>query len=425
MDNRVVVTGLGIVAPNGHGTAAYAQALRAGTSGIRFLPQLAEMKFACQVAGVPQGIDELSERYFTEEQLMAMNTGIKYAAIASIDAWRDAGLEVPPEDSDSVNWDTGAIIGTGVGGIDTIGERVVPLTNSGKVRRLGSTVVEQVMTSGVSAKVAGLLALGNQVTTNSSACSTGTEAIVEALYRLRRGDARRMLAGGAEGASPYVWSGFDAMRVLNRKSNDEPTRASRPMSATASGFVPGSGAGILILERLDSAVERGARIYAEVLGGHINCGGHRLGGSMTAPNPTGVQRCIRAAMVDSGITADQIDTINGHLTATFADPYEIKNWSAALGRDAKDFPLINSSKSLVGHALGAAGGLESVACVLQLHEQFIHGSANCEDLHPELLEYAQSIVQQTIDTDITIQAKASFGFGDVNTCVFFKRWSTT
>lgn len=425
MDNRVVVTGLGIVAPNGHGTAAYAQALRAGTSGIRFLPQLAEMKFACQVAGVPQGIDQLSERYFTEEQLMAMNTGIKYAAIASIDAWRDAGLEVPPEDSDSVNWDTGAIIGTGVGGIDTIGERVVPLTDSGKVRRLGSTVVEQVMTSGVSAKVAGLLALGNQVTTNSSACSTGTEAIVEALYRLRRGDARRMLAGGAEGASPYVWSGFDAMRVLNRKSNDEPTRASRPMSATASGFVPGSGAGILILERLDSAVERGARIYAEVLGGHINCGGHRLGGSMTAPNPTGVQRCIRAAMADSGITADQIDTINGHLTATFADPYEIKNWSAALGRDAKDFPLINSSKSLVGHALGAAGGLESVACVLQLHEQFIHGSANCEDLHPELLEYAQSIVQQTIDTDITIQAKASFGFGDVNTCVFFKRWSTT
>jgi 3-oxoacyl-(acyl-carrier-protein) synthase len=425
MDNRVVVTGLGIVAPNGHGTAAYTQALRAGTSGIRFLPELAELKFACQVAGVPQGIDELSERYFTEEQLMAMNTGIKYAAIASIDAWRDAGLEVPPEDSDSVNWDTGAIIGTGVGGIDTIGERVVPLTDSGKVRRLGSTVVEQVMTSGVSAKVAGLLALGNQVTTNSSACSTGTEAIVEALYRLRRGDARRMLAGGAEGASPYVWSGFDAMRVLNRKSNDEPTRASRPMSATAAGFVPGSGAGILMLERLDSAVERGARIYAELLGGNINCGGHRLGGSMTAPNPTGVQRCIRAAMADSGITADQIDTINGHLTATFADPYEIKNWSAALGRDAKDFPLINSSKSLVGHALGAAGGLESVACVLQLHEQFIHGSANCEDLHPELLEYAQSIVQQTIDTDITIQAKASFGFGDVNTCVFFKRWSTT
>ena len=425
MDNRVVVTGLGIVAPNGHGTAAYAQALRTGTSGIRFLPELAEMKFACQVAGVPQGIDELSERYFTEEQLMAMNSGIKYAGIAAIDAWRDAGLEVPPEDSDSVNWDTGAIIGTGVGGIDTIGERVVPMTDSGKVRRLGSTVVEQVMTSGVSAKVAGLLALGNQVTTNSSACSTGTEAIVEALYRLRRGDARRMLAGGAEGASPYVWSGFDAMRVLNRKSNDEPARASRPMSATAAGFVPGSGAGILMLERLDSAVERGARIYAELLGGHINCGGHRLGGSMTAPNPIGVQRCIRSAMADSGITADQIDTINGHLTATFADPYELKNWSVALERDAKDFPLINSSKSLFGHALGAAGGLESVACVLQLHEQFVHGSANCEDLHPDLLEYAQSIVQQTIDTDITIQAKASFGFGDVNTCVFFKRWSET
>ena len=212
------------------------------------------------------------------------------------------------------------------------------------------------------------------------------------------------------------------MRVLNRKSNHEPARASRPMSASASGFVPGSGAGVLVLETLQSARERGVRIYAEILGGAVNCGGQRMGGSMTAPNPHGVQACIRAAMHDSGIEAHQIDAINGHLTATFADPHEIRNWAVALQREADDFPWINSSKSLFGHALGAAGGLEAVACVLQVYHQFVHGSANCEDLHPELTAYANRIVRETLDTEINIQAKASFGFGDVNACLIFKRW---
>jgi len=422
MNKRVVVTGLGVVSPIGHGSEAFASALRDGVSGIRFIPELADLKFGCQVAGVPQGIDTIQADYFTSEQLLAMNSSITYASIAAIDAWRDAGLARPAEDSDEVDWDSGAIVGTGIGGMDTIGDKVVPLTDAGKVRRLGSTVVEQVMASGVSAKIGGLLALGNQVSTNSSACSTGAEAIVEACTRLRHGQAKRMLAGGAEGASPYVWSGFDAMRVLNRKSNEEPTRASRPMSAGAAGFVPGSGAGILLLETLDSARSRGARIYAEVLGGAINCGGQRMGGSMTAPNPTGVKRCIRAAMHNAGIEARQIDAINGHLTATFADPYEIGNWAAALDCKAADFPWVNSSKSLFGHALGAAGGLESVACVLQLHQQFVHGSVNCEDLHPQLLPFAERIVQQSREVEINIQAKASFGFGDVNTCLFFKRW---
>ena len=185
------------------------------------------------------------------------------------------------------------MIGTGVGGLDTVGERLVPMTDAGKVRRLGSTIVEQVMGSGVSARVSGLLALGNQVTTNSSACSTGTEAIIDGANRIRQGLAERMLCGGSEGASHYIWAGFDAMRVLSRRFNDEPERASRPMSASAGGFVPGSGAGVLHLESLESASKRGARIYAEVLGGALNCGGHRGGGSMTAPNPESVRRCIR------------------------------------------------------------------------------------------------------------------------------------
>lgn len=423
MKNRVVITGMGIVAPNGHGLDEFETALRNGQSGIRYIPELKELKFGCQVAGVPQGIDELCREYFTEEQLMAMNTSIKFAGIAAIDAWRDAGFELPAEDSTEVDWDTGAIVGTGVGGIDTIGAKVVPLTDAGKCRRLGSTAVEQVMSSGVSAKIGGLLALGNQVSTNSSACSTGTEAIISAVSRIRSGVAVRMLAGGAEGASRYIWSGFDAMRVLNRTRNDEPEKASRPMSASAAGFVPGSGSGILLLERLDSALERGARIYAEVIGGAINCGGQRMGGSMTAPNPVGVQRCIRDALKNAGISGEQVDAINGHLTATFADPHEIKNWSLALNREAEDFPLVNSTKSLIGHALGAAGGLESVACVLQVYRGFVHGSINCEDLHPDLEPYARSIVQKTVEKpNLNILAKASFGFGDVNTCVFFRKW---
>ena len=423
MNTRVVVTGLGVIAPNGHGIEAFEAALKKGESGIRFIPELEELKFGCQVAGVPQKVDDICSRYFTKEQLLAMNTSIKYASISAIDAWQDAGLERPEDDSEQVDWDAGAIIGTGVGGMDTIGDKVVPLTDAGKSRRLGSTAVEQVMASAVSAKVGGLLGLGNQVTTNSSACSTGTEAILDAMYRIRNGLAQRMLAGGAEGASPYVWAGFDAMRVLNRTRNEEPVKASRPMSASAAGFIPGAGAGILMIESLDSARERGAEIYAEIIGGAINCGGHRMGGSMTAPNPVGVQRCIQNAMMDAGIESSQIDAINGHLTATFADPHEIKNWVKALGRTEQDFPLINATKSLIGHCLGAAGGLEAIACVLQVYKGFVHGSANCEDLHADLVPYSNSIVRQTRETpELKIQAKASFGFGDVNACVLFKKW---
>lgn len=423
MKNRVVVTGLGIVAPNGVGLEAFQAALKNGKSGIRYISQLNELNFGCQVAGVPEDVDTISEDYFTEEQLMAMNSNIKFASIAAIDAWKDAGLPVSKPDSDEVDWDAGAIIGTGIGGMDTIGEKVVPLINSGKVRRLGSTAVEQIMASGISAKISGFLALGNQVTTNSSACSTGTEAIIDAMYRVRNGLAKRMLAGGSEGAVSYIWGGFDAMRVLNRTRNDEPGKASRPMSASAAGFVPGSGAGVLLLESLECAQERGARIYAEIIGGAINCGGHRMGGSMTAPNPVGVQKCIQAALADAGINGEQVDAINGHLTATFADPYEVKNWSKALGRSPEDFPMINSTKSLVGHCLGAAGGIESVACVLQIYNGFVHGSVNCEDLHEEIKPFANSVVHETRSApELKIQAKASFGFGDVNACIIFKKW---
>lgn len=425
MAERVVVTGMGVVAANAHGLEAFEQALRAGCSGIRFHEKLRDLNFACQVGGIPEVSEETKRRYFSEEALRALNSSMVYAGIAAIDCWRDAGFTVPQADGDEVDWETGAIIGTGVGGVDTIGEFVVPRVNEGKVRRLGSATVEQTMSSSVSACISGFLGLGGQVTTNSSACTTGTEAVVDAFHKIHEGRATRILAGGAEGSSHYIWAGFDAMRVLARQWNDRPEAASRPMSASAGGFVPSSGAGVLMLESFSSAAARGARIYAEVLGGHVNCGGQRGGGSMTAPNPEGARRCIHAALRCAGIGPDDVDAINGHLTATMADTLEVGTWHRALGRPPERFPWINSTKSLVGHGLGAAGGIESVAAVLQISRGFIHGSINCEDLHPDLAPFAASIPHETIDASPRIVAKASFGFGDVNGCLIFGKWDGT
>lgn len=421
---RVVVTGMGVVSPNANGIANFELALRKGQSGIRANEAMEKAGFASRVAGVPQGVDEIAASYFDEGLLRAMNMSHRYASIAALDAWRDAGFEVPAADDDRVSWDAGAVLGTGIGGMDTIAEKVVPLTDSGRVRRLGSTAVEQVMASGVSARVSGLLALGNQVTSNSSACSTGTEAIAMGTARIRQGLATRMLCGGAEGASHHIWAGFDAMRVLCRTWNDAPERASRPMSASAGGFVAASGAGVLLLENLENALARGAHVYAEVAGGATNCGGHRGGGSMTAPNPEGVQRCIRQALDDAGVGPSQVGAINGHLTATAADPREVAAWAAALDAAPGRLPPITSTKSMIGHALGAAGAIESVACVLMLERGFVHPSINCEDVHPEIEPYAASIpheVREAPDLDVVI--KAGFGFGDVNACLVFRRWN--
>ena len=421
---RVVVTGMGVVAPNGIGLASFDAALREGRSGLRHVPKLAELGFACTVAGVPEGADAAAEAAFDAELLLAMNANHRYGSLAAIEAWTDAGFARPDPGDDRVYWEAGAVIGTGVGGLDTVGGKLVPMTDAGRVRRLGSTVVEQVMGSGISARVSGLLALGNQVTSNSSACSTGTEAVLEGAARIRAGLAERMLCGGSEGDSHYIWAGFDGMRVLSRRFNEEPEKASRPMSATAGGFVPAAGAGVLHLESLESAEKRGARIHAEVLGGALNCGGHRGGGSMTAPNPEGVRRCIGAALADAAVRPREVDAISGHLTATGADPNEVEAWAAALGAGPGELPPITATKSMIGHALGAAGAIESVACVQMLRGGYVHPSRNCEDVHPRIEPFAASIPHEArpMPQLVTI-AKASFGFGDVNACIVFRKWT--
>ena len=422
MKKRVVITGLGVVASNGVGLDAFTHAIKNGVSGIKKDSELERLQFSCQISGKPEVSTELSLQYFSELELRNFNsTGILYGVIAGIDAWKDAGLSL--EINEEPDWDSGTIFGTGTSGIDKFRESIYKIDDF-QTRRLGSTAVAQTMNSGVSAYLGGKLGLGNQVTTNSSACTTGTESILMAYERIKLGHAKRILAGSTSDSGPYIWGGFDAMRVCTFKHNDSPEQGSRPMSASASGFVPGSGAGALVLEDLETALARGAKIYAEVLGGNVNSGGQRGLGTMTAPNPVAVQKCIKNAIENAEIHPDDIDVINGHLTATSKDGLEIQNWSEALERKGSDFPYINSLKSMVGHCLSGAGSIESVASVLQLHHGFVFPNINCEDINPDVIALIDEsrIPQQMIEKELNIVAKASFGFGDVNGCVIFKKF---
>lgn len=422
MNKRVVITGLGVVSPNGVGLTAFTHAIKNGISGIKHDSELEQLQFSCQIAGKPDVSNELALQYFSELELRNFNSsGILYGVIAGIDAWKDADLTL--EIKEEPDWDSGTIFGTGTSGIEKFRESIYKIDDF-QTRRLGSTAVAQTMNSGVSAYLGGKLGLGNQVSTNSSACTTGTESVLMAYERIKSGQAKRILAGSTSDSGPYIWGGFDAMKVCTFKHNEAPEQGSRPMSVSASGFVPSSGAGALVLEDLETALGRGARIYAEVLGGNINSGGQRGLGTMTAPNPTAVQKCIKSAVANAGIVANDIDAINGHLTATSKDSLEIQNWSEALGRSGIDFPYINSLKSLVGHCLSGAGSIESVASVLQLHHGFIFPNINCADLHPEITALIDQsrIPQQLIEKELNIIVKASFGFGDVNGCVVFKKF---
>jgi len=424
MKKSVVITGLGVCAPNGIGIPAFTEAIKNGTSGIRFQQQLADLNFGCQIAGAPQIPEGLLDQYFTPLQLRDLEaTGIVYGMIAGVDAWTEAGLTIT--DKEKVDYDSGIVFGTSLLGAEKF-RKAIYLTDEKKVKRLGSTTVIQTMASGISAYLGGYLGCGNQVTTNSSACTTGTESILMGYDRIAHGYAKRMLVGGCNDSGPYIWGGFDAMRELNKKHNDQPEKGSRPMQNDASGFIPGSGAGALVLESLESAIARNATMYAEVLGGAVNSGGQRQEGSMTAPNSSAVQRCIKEALRNANVTPAEIDTINGHLTATGMCPTEVKNWSQALGRSGKNFPYINSLKSMTGHCLAAAGSIETVATILELNKGMVFGNTNCDDIHPEItaIVHKNQIPNKTIKADLQVAAKASFGFGDVNCCMLFKKYTT-
>lgn len=422
--HRVVVTGLGVVAPNAITVESFEEALSQGLSGLRYDEELAKLGFGCCVAGTPQLTEEYITRYFTPLQLRGLKaTGLVYGVIAGKDAYQDAGLQ--PANKEFAHDDLGIIMGTGQSGGEKFRE-AIHLIDDKQVRRLGSTSVIQTMTSGVSAWLAGELGAGNLVTSNSSACCTGTEAFIMGYDRIAAGKATTMLVGSTSDSGPYIWGGFDAMRILPTGYNENPAAASRPFSNDAAGFVPGSGAGALILESLESALTRKAHIYCEVLGGDLNSGGQRGNGSMTAPNGTAVQKCIINALKNAQVSSDAIDTINGHVTATGKDAYEVLNWLQALNRDTSNFPSMNSFKSTIGHCLAAAGSIELVGCILQLKHQKVYGNRNITALHEEIKNTISSSTfpTETQSKEIEYLIKASFGFGDVNAAVVLKRFTS-
>ena len=422
MSCRVVVTGLGVISPNGVGVPAFLHAIQNGVSGIRFMPQYEELKFNCQVAGKPDFEWDQLKQYLPEVSFHGLKSiGIGYGVKAALDAWTDAGN---PIENDQPLWDTGCIFGSSVSDTDVIKNAIVRV-DAKESKKLGSRVVEQIMNSGITAYIAGRLGLGNRVISNSAACATGTQAIVMGYEYIKHGLAKRMLVGSTEHVDSYIFGAFDSMRVLSRKFNHLPEQASRPMSASAGGFVPGSGAAALMLEDMDIALARNATIYAEIIGGTNNSGGQRCGGTMTAPNSAGIIKCITDSLADAKISPQSIDLISGHLTATTADRLEVQNWSDALGRRGEDFPLINSLKSMIGHCLSATGAIESVAAVLQIKHQFVHPNINIEDPDPEIINIIgeNSIPVKMLQKEINTVAKANFGFGDVNTCLIFSKFN--
>ena len=419
MKNRVAITGMGVVSPIGSSIADFAKALRNGDSGISYLQELEEKNFVCRVAGIPKPIqhNDLIDKFLPEYG----DKSIRYALSACIDAWQDAGFEIPDMLSNATDDRLAVVVGSTCAGYDYFA-RMKSLIDEGRTKRLGSWFVVNTMHSGPAAFISSLLSASCRTESMSSACASGTEAIVRAYDLVSNGVADVVVTGGCDPDSPYVWAGFDAMRLLCRNGNDNPQSASRPMCENASGFVPSAGAGILVIENMEHAQSRGSKIYAEIVGACINSGGQRNGGSMTSPNSQKAVKCIQNAVKMAEISPTEISYINGHLTGTMADPLEVANWCRALNLK-NDFPYINSTKSLIGHALGAAGAIETIATVLQMHQGFLHVSQNCMPLYPDIANNYDSakIPQKTIENvSIEYAAKASFGFGDVNACLVLK-----
>lgn len=420
---RAVITGIGAVAPGAPNAKVFLNNLYKGKSAIEHIKALEDAGFECQVGGRSESFVDLEDPTLRYHEVHLANEAIQLTCAAALEAWQDAGLEVPEPDGE-VDYRTGVCIGAIVPGFDVIAERVVPMVNKKKVRRLGSQIIQNTMPSGASAYLSSIFAAGAYSISLNSACSTGLDNIVNGVSSVCLGYADRMIVGATENFSIYNLAGFDSMRLMNREWNDAPERASRPMSAKAHGFVPGSGAGVLIIESLESAQKRDAKIYGEFVGSAINCGAQRGTGSMTYPNKDSVIKAIRDTFTYGIVKPEQIDYINGHLSGTTADVMEVTNWKNVFDVKKRQFPYINSTKALIGHCLGAAGALEFIAMILQMQHNFVHKALNTEDIHPDIEAAVgrASVPYERVEAPLRYAAKASFGFGDVNSVVLYKKW---
>jgi len=408
MSRRVVVTGTGLVTPLGTGTDITWKNLIAGRSGIRRISHFDAQTtgMACTIAGeVP---DFEAETYINRKDARKMDQFIQFGVAASMMALDESGLTIDDSNAERV----GVAVGAGIGGLGTI-EKTMRAYEAGGARKISPFFIPQTiinMTSGWVSMMSG--AKGPNVAT-VTACATGTHAIGDAFELIARGDADAMIAGGSEACICELGvGGFSAARALSTR-NDEPERASRPWDVDRDGFIMGEGAGVMVLESLASAKARGANILAEVIGYGMSGDAYHM--TMPSPGGEGGARCMQAALQRAGIHAEDVDYINAHGTSTPAgDIAETQGIKSVFGDHARKL-MVSSTKSMTGHLLGAAGGIEGVFSVLAVHRGVVPPTINLDNQDPECdLDYVPNEARQA---DIRVAVSNSFGFGGTNASI--------
>ena len=405
---RVVVTGLGIVCPVGNDVQSAWQQLLAGTSGITRITRFDASAYRAQIAGEVKGFDV--SRYVSAKEVRRMDTFIHYGVAASVQAVQDSGLQITDDNRDRI----GCIVGSGIGGLPLIEENHSEAVNRGP-RRISPFLIPGAIINMISGNVSIMYGLRGPNFAIVSACTTGLHSIGESARIIERGDADAMLAGGSESTICSLGvGGFAAMQALSVR-NDDPAAASRPFDRGRDGFVLGEGAGVVVLEDYEHARRRDARIYCELVGFGMTADAYH----MTAPDVDGPRRCMLSALRDAGIEPGQVSYLNAHGTSTpLGDVNETDAIKQAFG-DAARRLVVNSTKSMTGHLLGGAGGIESVFTVLAIYHQVSPPTINLTDPDPECdLDYCANTAR---DLKIDYALKNSFGFGGTNGTLVFRR----
>ena len=409
---RVVITGLGLVSPVGSTVNKAWDNIKNGVSGIRKISSFDASLFSVQIAG--SVIDFNAEDFITPKDQKKMDTFIHYGIGASVMAIKDAGLEINDENRDRI----GVSIGSGIGGLPYIERNYGNFLEKGP-RKISPYFVPSSIINMVSGNLSIMYGITGPNMSLVSACATGTHSIGDAARLFKHGYVDCMIAGGAEMATcPLGIGGFASARALCSTNNDDPESASKPWDINRNGFVLGDGAGIMVLEDYDHAKKRGAEIYCELVGFGMNSDAHHM--TQPAAGGVGAARCMEQALKEASLNKNEIDYINAHGTSTPAgDKAETDAIKAALGiENAKNTP-ISSTKSMIGHLLGAAGGVEAVFCALSIKDNTIPPTINLNDQDPECdLDYVPNIARET---NINIAMSNSFGFGGTNGTLIFKR----
>ena len=407
---RVVVTGIGMVTPLGIGVAASWDNLIAGKSGIRKITQFDASAFSTKIAGEVEGFNP--EDYMEPKEVKKMDRFIHLALAAATMAIKDSGLEITDRNSERV----GVIVGSGIGGLRTIENYHSVILEKGP-KRITPFFIPMLVINLASGQISIRFGAKGPNTAVATACATGSHAIGDAFRIIQRGEADAMIAGGAEAViTPLGIGGFNAMKALSTR-NDEPEKASRPFDAERDGFVMGEGAGILILENLEGALGRGAKIYAEVVGYGMTADAYHI--TSPAPNGEGAARCMKRALEDGGLKPSDVDYINAHGTSTkYGDELETSAVKAVFGEHAYKLS-VSSTKSMTGHLLGAAGGVEAIFSALAMHNDVVPPTINLENPDPECdLDY---VANRSRKMKVNCALTNSFGFGGTNACLLLKK----